>query len=391
MLSREGCQRRCERLWQKMPDVVEWLLIADPRHVKYLCNFWVEPFSFSFGERCWLLLDRENGSTLLGDNYALRSAAGKPFVDRIAEYPWYDHKRTVINRDHALLRSLIGLVDGLKDRVGLAEEESLSSFAMLLLDEATGICRADLGDCFKSRSGTSLGSILRELRRRKDPDEIALLKQCMQATAAGHAKAREIIRPGLTEYEVYCAVQSAALEATGRPAIVYGDFRANNGKTPKTGGLPAGGTLQEGDLFILDYSVMLDGYRSDFTNTLAVGGPTAAQRKLFRLCQECMQAGEAALKAGVAASDVYEAASAPMKAAGHEGGLPHHAGHGLGLAHPEPPILTPRSTDTLLAGDVITLEPGLYLEGLGGVRIERNYLITETGSECLSHHEIALT
>ena len=76
--------------------------------------------------------------------------------------------------------------------------------------------------------------------------------------------------------------------------------------------------------------------------------------------------------------------------AGYGQFFPHHAGHGLGLGHPEPPILVPHSEDVLLAGDVVTLEPGLYVPGVGGIRIEHNYQITESGSVCLSQHEIAL-
>jgi Xaa-Pro aminopeptidase len=72
------------------------------------------------------------------------------------------------------------------------------------------------------------------------------------------------------------------------------------------------------------------------------------------------------------------------------GPLAHHAGHGLGLEHPEPPILVSESDDVLIAGDVITLEPGCYMEGQGGMRFEHNYLITETGSEQLSQHQIGL-
>ena len=77
------------------------------------------------------------------------------------------------------------------------------------------------------------------------------------------------------------------------------------------------------------------------------------------------------------------------KKAGH-GPLVHHAGHGIGLEHPEPPILVPESRDVLLAGDVVTLEPGVYLQGVGGIRIENNYLVTDNGCERLSHHNIAL-
>ena len=212
----------------------------------------------------------------------------------------------------------------------------------------------------------------------------------MQATDAGHARAREIVKPGISELEIYREVQSAAIQAAGRPGLVYGDFRAVSAKTPKLGGLPTNHVLQDGEMFILDYSFVLDGYRSDFTNTLAVGAASDEQDMIFRLCESALAAGEDSLKAGIKARDVYAAVSKPLEDAGY-GPLAHHAGHGIGLAHPEPPILVAESGDVLEAGDVVTLEPGLYVEGIGGVRIENNYLITPTGAEKLNNHLIALT
>ncbi|MAT14715.1 MAG: hypothetical protein CMJ46_05520 [Planctomyces sp.] len=158
---------------------------------------------------------------------------------------------------------------------------------------------------------------------------------------------------------------------------------------PKAGGLPTDYKLQEQDIFLLDYSVVLHGYRSDFTNAYAVGEPTSDQQKVFDICHACLKAGAAYLKAGISASSVYETVTQPMLDAGYPA-LGHHAGHGIGLGHPESPILVPESTDTLLAGDVVTLEPGMYIEGIGGVRLEHNYLITDSGFEQLSHHEISL-
>ena len=139
---------------------------------------------------------------------------------------------------------------------------------------------------------------------------------------------------------------------------------------------------------------MLEGYRSDFTNVIAIGTPSQPQRDIFAVCQAGMAAGEKVLKAGARAADVYAAVSAPYATAkfavqGHNK-LGHHAGHGIGLAHPEPPILVPQSDDVLVAGDVVTLEPGLYVDDIGGIRIEHNYAITDGGYERLSNHAIAL-
>ncbi|WP_166824739.1 M24 family metallopeptidase [Thalassoroseus pseudoceratinae] len=390
MLTESGCRSRQSRLWNALPESVEWVLIADPRHVQYLCNFWVNPISFSHGERGLLLLEREHGSTLLADNFSLRSAASTPFVDREVDQTWYDHRNSVDNRDHALIAALKSVSERLYGYNGAVEAEWLpvGAYEVLGLDHEQHSVSAEPN----KRPGLSvdLGTTLRELRRQKEADEIALLKQCMQAGDAGHARAREFIEPGVTDLDVYREVQSAAIAAAGRPAIVYGDFRATNAKTFKAGGLPANKTLEDGDMFILDYSVMIDGYRSDFTNTYAVGKPSDEQEMIFRLCEAALAAGEASLRAGVAAKDVFAATTKPFDEAGY-GPLTHHAGHGLGLGHPEAPILVPESTDSLIAGDVVTIEPGLYIEGIGGVRIENNYLILDGGAEKLNNHLIALT
>jgi Xaa-Pro aminopeptidase len=88
---------------------------------------------------------------------------------------------------------------------------------------------------------------------------------------------------------------------------------------------------------------------------------------------------------------VYDAVRGVFEKAGVADSVPHHAGHGLGLAHPEAPYLVRNSTETLAAGDVVTLEPGLYVDGVGGDRIEHNYLITATGYERLSNHTLSLS
>ena len=377
MLTAEGCLTRRHRLWNTLPEHIEWVLIADPRHVNYLSAFWVHPLSFAGGEHGLLLLERSGKATLLAENFARASTASDPFVDDEIIETWYDHQHSVINRDEALFNAVKIAADRVRGRPGAIESEALPVSAAVAIN-SDGLA-----------SGYGLGTILRTLRRNKQQDEVELLRRCMRGGEAGQARALEIVEPGVSELNVFREVQSASVAGAGEPVLVYGDFRATNAETPKNGGLPSDRVLQQGDLLILDFSVVLNGYRSDFTNTLAVGDPTEEQQSLFAMCEQGLAAGAEALKAGAAARSIHTAASAPFVEAGRVP-IPHHAGHGIGLAHPEPPILVPQSDDTLEAGDVVTLEPGAYQSGVGGIRIERNYLITPTGSECLSDHRIAL-
>lgn len=393
MLTQAGCLARRERLWNALPEHLEWVLIADPRHVHYFCNFWVHPLSFSAGERGLLLLERNGPATLVADNFALRSAAPTtPFVDRQIVETFYDHKHSVINRDHVLFAALKQLSEIVYGRSGTVEAEWLPVGAreVLGLDRERHSIAQEPEEPLRRGMSADLGSVVRHLRRAKHADELEILRLCMRATDAGHARALKVVRPGLTELDVYREIVSAATDAAGRAVLVYGDFRAASAAVPKPGGLPTDHPLEAGEMLILDYSVVIDGYRSDFTNTIAVGGASPPQRELYELVMEALRNGEAALGHGALARDVYRATAAPLNASPHGHTFKNHAGHGLGLAHPEPPIIVPDSDDVLQSGDVVTLEPGLYVEGIGGIRIEHNYLITDDGYECLSQHEIRL-
>mgnify|MGYP002624096552 CR=1 FL=1 len=392
MLTEAGCAARRQRLWASVPESVEWLLVADPRHVYYLSNFLVNPYSFSGGERGLLLLERGGMSTLCVDNFTRISAAGEVYVDRLIEETWYDHEHAVINRDHALFKALEAIDGHILGRSGAVEAEwlPLAAWEVLSPDRERHSVQERIGSANSGRASIDLGSVLRRLRRHKEPDELELMRAAMRAGDAGHARAREVIRAGISDFDVYREVHAAAMETAGRPVVLYGDFRVTNAQQFKVGGLPQGQTLRDGELMLMDFSVVIDGYRGDFTNVISVGPPSDEQIMLFELCQAAMSSGEASLKAGVSAADVHAATARPLKETGYGDTFDHHAGHGIGLAHPEPPILVPESDDVLVAGDVVTLEPGLYVEGIGGIRIEHNYLITDDGCERLSNHLISL-
>jgi len=385
MLTKEGCVQRRMNLWTHVPERFDWVLIGDARHVQYFSNFRINPLSFSADQRALLLLQRDGTATLLADNFVRRTAVCDPFVDHEVVIPWYTHKRSVGNRDDALVQALQECRGRWANSQGLIEPEGVTEVVAATVSE---YAEWQLTDAVDGQSIT-IGSIVRQLRRQKLPDEVDLLRTCMAACDAGHAAAFDMIRPGVSELDVYLAIQQAAQKQARQACVVYGDFRATNAQQFKAGGLPTDYVLRDGDLFIADYSVIINGYRSDFTNTMAVGTPSNDQVRQFEACRDAMLAAEATLMAGADCKLVYEAASAVFIDRGYPA-LAHHCGHGLGMEHPEPPILVPESTDTLLSGDVVTIEPGLYVEGVGGMRFEHNYLITEDGFDRLSNHHIGL-
>jgi hypothetical protein len=364
MLTAEGCRARRERLWQQLdpPPEGDHLRLADPVHLTYLAGYYVDPFSLAAGFGGVLLLRRDGHAKLLHDNRIPAWSAEAAHVEERVAVPWYDGKSPGRGpRQLALLATVNPSHPGVRfhDRPG-------DPYAATVIHT------------------------LANLRRRKDPDEIALMKRCMRATEAGHSWARANVRPGMTELDVYCGINSACIQAAGRQVIVYGDFAVSPGPE-RRGGPPTSRVLEPGDMLILDYSVVIDGYRSDFTNTLVVGKePTPDQQRLYDHCVAAMSAGEKELRAGRPCNTVYDAVRGVFERASVAEHFPHHAGHGLGVTHPEAPYIVREANETLMAGDVVTLEPGLYIGGVGGIRIEHNYLITETGYERLSNHDIAL-
>ncbi len=363
MLTAEGCRARRERLWQQLdpPPDSDHVRLGDPIHLAYLANFWVDPFSLGAGFGGFLLVRKDGHAKLLYDNRLPKSVEQAHAEDRTV-VTWYD-----------------GQAPGRGPRqLGLLATVNPSGSGLRIHDRP--------GDPYAATVVHTVAA----LRRRKGPDEVELLRGCMRATEAGHAWARAHVKPGMTELDVYCGVSAACVKAAGQAVIVYGDFAVSPGPE-RRGGPPTDRVLAPGDMLILDYSVVIRGYRSDFTNTLVVGKePNADQQRLYELCVEAMRAGERELRAGRECRTVYAAVRDPFERAGVAEHFPHHAGHGLGLTHPEAPFFVREANEALLAGDVVTLEPGLYVPGVGGIRIEHNYLVTDDGFERLSNHTIAL-
>jgi Xaa-Pro aminopeptidase len=146
-----------------------------------------------------------------------------------------------------------------------------------------------------------------------------------------------------------------------------------------------GRRIIEGDTVVIDVGALVDGYHSDMTRSYVIGEPTDEQRRIYALVEASHAAGTAALRAGISARGVDSVCREVFEGAGHLDWYLHGTGHGVGLVIHEPPFHSQASDDVLVAGNVVTVEPGLYRVGFGGFRIEDLLVVTETGSQPLTH------
>jgi Xaa-Pro aminopeptidase len=379
MLTAQGSKARRDRLWRALPSECDLLLVADPSHLILLANFVPSPFVFRTVESSALLILEPDRATLVGDDM-LGPFLDRAFVDEVVAPSWYDGNHSAPHRRRQLVESALNRLAGIRGkRLGVELSSVPAGVVEGLRSARPGLEILDIAP------------IIRKLRRAKDPDEIDVLLRSMRAGEKGQAAALEQIKPGMTELDAYRIVQNAAMMELGEPAILYGDFASGPRCELEKGGSPTSRKITPGDLLLLDFSVVVSGYRGDFTNTFAVGGgPTARQQELFDACVGALHAGEASLKPGASAKAVDSAVRGYFNSLKLAHAFTSHSGHGIGLGHPEPPYFVPNSEDTLVTGDVVALEPGLYIEGEGGMRFERNYVITSDGFRTLSHHEIRI-
>jgi Xaa-Pro aminopeptidase len=221
------------------------------------------------------------------------------------------------------------------------------------------------------------------LRQRKDDAEIATLRRACALTDAAFADALGWLAPGLAEAAVarrlVGRLQDLGADGSAFPPIVAA---GPNGSRPHHD--PGHRALQAGDLVTLDFGALVDGYHADMTRTVALGEPDPALARIHDLVRAAQDAGVAAAVAGADVVAVDRAGRALIAAAGHGGHFPHGTGHGVGLAIHETPFLGPSAAGTLADRMTVTVEPGVYVPGLGGVRIEDVVLVTDAGPERLT-------
>lgn len=225
--------------------------------------------------------------------------------------------------------------------------------------------------------------LVERCRERKEPGEIARIEAAAAIADAALAEVAPSLLDGPTEAEVASALD-VAMRRRGAEGPAFDTIVASGPDSARPHHRPGARRIAPGDLVVIDMGACVDGYRSDMTRTFVVGDPTPAQQRMLDVVTAAQSAGVAAIAPGVACSAVDAAAREVIAAAGWADAFVHPTGHGLGLEIHEALRLSTTSAATLAAGHAVTVEPGVYLSGTGGVRVEDTVEVTADGARPLT-------
>lgn len=343
---------------------VDTLLITDPKHVYYLTGFLSNPHERFLG----VVLERgEEPFMVLPalDEEAARAAAN---IGRL-----YTHQDT--DNPYRILQQALKTAPGV---IGL-EKNNLSVTRYEALAEGLGFKEAvDIGDWLQS------------MRVIKTAEEVHKMKHAVFLIEEVLRQGLSRVQAGVTENELVAEIEYQ-IRKLGADGPSFDSMVLSGEKTALPHGVPGTRSIQNGDLLMFDIGVYAAGYASDITRTFAVGHLSEELATVYNTVLAANEAAIAAIKPGVAFGTIDRAARETISAAGYGDYFLHRLGHGLGIDVHEYPSVHGENKDLLQAGNVFTVEPGIYLPGKGGVRIEDDVLVTEQGVEVLTSFPKTLT
>jgi Xaa-Pro aminopeptidase len=227
--------------------------------------------------------------------------------------------------------------------------------------------------------------VVEALRIVKEPEELDAIRRATEVTNEAYALLAEEQLSGRTEKALAWRMEQLLREC-GAEAMAFPVDVAAGPTAASPHAVPGERVVQEGDLVLVDAGAALDGYCSDCTRTFAVGEVSESLREAYELVRRAQQAGLDAVGPGVSGRDADAAARAVIADAGYAENFGHGLGHGVGLLVHEAPALRPESGDVLAAGHVVTVEPGVYLSGVAGIRIEDLVVVTDDGADVLTSY-----
>ena len=337
------------------------ILITDEINQRYACGF---PFTDGFvlvgSEKAWLITD---------SRYI---EAAKDAVN--AETAEIDV--LLFDNTHPKMRILKSLLPGLASendmKIKLAAEDGrLSHREFLSLEKLLGL------------ELISSENTLEGLRASKDEEEIQSMTEAQRISERALEETLQIIRPGMTEKEVAAELTYRMLR-NGSEGNSFDPIVVTGRNTSKPHGVPGDTVLHTGDFLTMDFGSLKNGYCSDMTRTVAIGSATEEMRNLYATVLEAQIAGITAARSGIPGCEIDAAARKVIQDAGYGAHFGHGFGHSLGLEIHEPPNANPREKRLMPDGAVVSAEPGIYLPGQYGVRIEDVMILHPGGAEVIT-------
>ena len=324
-----------------------------------------------------LLWYEEGHFTLIavdGQASAAGALAQEPDCD-VVTYPGYaiQHPIDGFGGLRAALLQVAGKASPAKNQLLGVEQQSLPVALALVLDDAGWGAMHPI-------DGWLVG-----LRMVKTPGELAKLRANFALTDIGHAVAREAVRPGRREIDIWTDIHSAIERAAGH-RVALGNDCVVGSRQANIGGWPQDHVLDENGSIIIDLSTIEQGYWSDSCATYYATRPTPEQRQVHQVVADALAYASHLVRPGIRANEIDRKTREFIAEAGYPV-YPHHTGHGVGVSGHEEPRITPYNEQILEAGMVIMLEPGIYFPGQFSVRLEDAFLVTEDGAEILTGHD----
>jgi len=334
------------------------MLITDPKHIYYLTGFASNPHERFLG----LVLARGEDPLLIVPALDEEAAAAASSVSNIATHTDTDNPYALFER----YQGRLGRVGLEKEYVTVARYEQLTA--------ALGAANFE-----------DVGPLLRTLRVKKTPDEVARIRHAIHLIEETLRQGLSHVRTGVTEIELVAEMEYQ-MKKLGADGPSFDTMVLTGPKTGLPHGTPGERKLQHGDLLMFDMGVYAGGYASDITRTFAFGDISPELKTIYNTVLAANEAAIRAVKPGVTCADIDRAARQVTEEAGYGERFLHRVGHGMGIDVHEYPSLHGQNMDILEEGTVFTIEPGIYVTGAGGVRIEDDVLVTETGVEVLTSY-----
>lgn len=229
-----------------------------------------------------------------------------------------------------------------------------------------------------------IGEAIEHIRMVKDETEIAYIQKSANIVDEAYEYILTVAKPGMTEKELKAHLESKMLHL-GADDTSFDTIVASGHRGALPHGVASDKVIESGDMVTLDFGAYYKGYASDITRTFAVGQPSDEMIQIYETVLKAQKTAVASIQAGMSGKEIDQVARDIIAKAGYGDNFGHSLGHGIGLDIHELPMLSPKSSYILQPNHIVTIEPGIYVNGVGGVRIEDDILIQENGCQCFTN------